>query len=74
MVSYAPSGETSYGVGTWSHREDTETYYTLFVIDLPSRQVRILDSTPHPDELFMRQIGRTSGVRLGLSTTAYRAA
>ena len=35
------------------------TYYTVFVIDLASRRVRILGSTPHPDELFMRQVGRT---------------
>ena len=35
------------------------TYYTVFVIDLASRHVRILGSTPHPDELFMRQVGRT---------------
>jgi transposase InsO family protein len=35
------------------------TYYTVFVIDLTSRRVRILGSTSHPDELFMRQIGRT---------------
>jgi hypothetical protein len=26
------------------------TYYTVFVIDLASRRVRILGSTPHPDE------------------------
>jgi transposase InsO family protein len=35
------------------------TYYTLFVIDLASRRVQIVASTPHPDEMFMRQIGRT---------------
>jgi transposase InsO family protein len=35
------------------------TYYTVFVIDLASRRVQILGSTPHPDELFMRQVGRT---------------
>src|SRR5437667_401695 len=35
------------------------TYYTVFVIDLASRRVHIVDSTPHPDELFMRQVGRT---------------
>lgn len=33
------------------------TYYTLFVIDLASRRVQIVGSTPHPDEVFMRQIG-----------------
>jgi putative transposase len=35
------------------------TYYTVFVIDLASRRVHILGSTPHPDELFMLQVGRT---------------
>jgi transposase InsO family protein len=35
------------------------TYYTVFVMDLASRRVRILGSTPHPDELFMRQVART---------------
>jgi transposase InsO family protein len=34
------------------------TYYTVFVIDLASRRVHIVGSTPHPDEVFMRQIGR----------------
>ena len=31
------------------------TFYTVFVIDLASRRVQILGSTPHPDEAFMRQ-------------------
>jgi putative transposase len=31
----------------------------LFVIDLASRRVQIVGSTPFPDEMFMRQIGRT---------------
>ena len=35
------------------------TYYTLFVIDLATRRVQILGSTPHPDDLFMRQMART---------------
>ena len=35
------------------------TYYTVFVIDLASRRVQIVGSTPHPDELFMCQVGRT---------------
>jgi transposase InsO family protein len=35
------------------------TYYTVFVIDLASRRVNIVGSTPHPDEVFMRQVGRT---------------
>jgi putative transposase len=35
------------------------TYYTVFVIDLASRRVLILGSTPHRNELFVRQVGRT---------------
>jgi hypothetical protein len=35
------------------------TYYTVFVIDLASRRVQILGSTPHPETLFMQQIVRT---------------
>src|SRR5262245_15000313 len=34
------------------------TYYTVFVIDLASRRVRILGSTPHPNDCFMRQVVR----------------
>lgn len=35
------------------------TTYTVFVIHLASRRIQILGSTPHPDEAFMRQVGRT---------------
>ena len=35
------------------------TYYSVFVIDLASRRVQILGSTPHPNEVFMRQVART---------------
>jgi putative transposase len=35
------------------------TYYTIFVIDLASRRVQILGSTPHPDAIFMQQTVRT---------------
>jgi hypothetical protein len=35
------------------------TYYTVFVIDLASRRVQVLGSTPYPSDLFMRQVGRT---------------
>ena len=34
------------------------TFYTVFVIELASRRVQILGSTPHPDEPFMCQIAR----------------
>ncbi len=35
------------------------TFYTVFVIDLASRRVQILGSTPHPDIVFIQQIVRT---------------
>src|SRR5262249_29877545 len=35
------------------------TYYTVFVIDLASRRVNILGSTPQPEAVFMQQIVRT---------------
>jgi hypothetical protein len=35
------------------------TYYTVFVIDLASRRVQILGSTPHPAAALMAQIVRT---------------
>jgi transposase InsO family protein len=34
------------------------TFYTLFVIELHSRRVAIVGSTPHPDEAFVRQVVR----------------
>jgi putative transposase len=34
------------------------TYYTLFVIELHSRRVSIVGSTPHPDDAFVRQVVR----------------
>jgi transposase InsO family protein len=43
-------------VWTW---QGLVTYYTVFIIDLASRRVQILGSTPHPDTLFMQQIVRT---------------
>ena len=44
------------GVWTW---QGLITYYTVFVIDLASRRLQILGSTPHPEALFMQQIVRT---------------
>jgi transposase InsO family protein len=35
------------------------TYYTVFVIDVASRRVQILGATPHPNDVFMRQVSRT---------------
>jgi transposase InsO family protein len=34
-------------------------FYTVFVIDLATRRVQVLGTTPHPDEAFMRQVVRT---------------
>jgi putative transposase len=42
------------------------TFYTVFVIDLASRRVQIVGSTPHPNDLFMRQVGRTLTATDGL--------
>ena len=42
-------------VWTW---QGLVTYYTVFVLDLASRRVQILGSTPHPNELFMQQVVR----------------
>jgi len=35
------------------------THYTVFVVDLASRRVQILGSTPSPEMVFMQQIVRT---------------
>jgi putative transposase len=34
------------------------TYYTLFIMELASRRVQIVGSTPHPDEAFVLQAAR----------------
>jgi putative transposase len=34
------------------------TYYTLFVLDLESRRVQVVGSTPNPDATFMAQAAR----------------
>jgi putative transposase len=43
-------------VWTW---QGLVPYDTVFVIDVASRRVQILGSTPHPESLFMQQIVRT---------------
>jgi transposase InsO family protein len=43
-------------VWTW---QGLVTYYTVFVLDLASRRVQILGSTPYPNELFIQQAVRT---------------
>jgi hypothetical protein len=42
----------------WTYR-GLVTFYTVFAIELASRRVHIIGSTPHPDEVFMRQVART---------------
>src|SRR5262245_19358215 len=46
---------------TWGYHRgvDLVTYYTVFVIELASRRVQILGSTPHPEPLFTQQVVRT---------------
>jgi hypothetical protein len=61
------TGELVSAVGRLKRLDTTEvwtwrglvTYYTVFVIDLASRRVQILGSTPHPEAVFMQQIVRT---------------
>jgi len=54
----AVSGADFFTMEVWTWR-GLVTYYTVFVIDIASRRVQILGSTPHPDGLFMQQIVRT---------------
>src|SRR4029077_6211717 len=54
----AIAGADFFTTEVWTWR-GLVTYYTVFVIDLASRRVRILGSTPHPEALFMQQVVRT---------------
>jgi transposase InsO family protein len=54
----AIAGADFFTTEVWTWR-GLVTYYTVFVIDLASRRVHLVGSTPHPDERFMRQVGRT---------------
>ena len=54
----AIAGADFFTTEVWTWR-GLVTYYTIFVIDLASRRVHIVGSTPHPDEMFMRQVSRT---------------
>jgi putative transposase len=51
----AIAGADFFTTEVWTWR-GLVTYYTVFVIDLASRRVRILGSTPFPNDLFMRQV------------------
>jgi len=46
------------------------TFYTVCVIDLASRRVQILGSTPHPEALFMQQIVGTLTMAEGAAVQA----
>jgi putative transposase len=54
----AIAGADFFTTEVWTWR-GLVTYYTVFVIDLASRRVQILGSTPFPTDLFMRQVCRT---------------
>ena len=54
----AIAGADFFTTEVWTWR-GLVTYYTVFVIDLASRRVQIIGSTPHPHEVFMRQVVRT---------------
>jgi putative transposase len=54
----AIAGADFFTTEVWTWR-GLVTVYTVFVLDLASRRVHIVGSTPHPDERFMRQVTRT---------------
>lgn len=54
----AIAGADFFTTEVWTWR-GLVTYYTVFVIDLTSRRVQIVGSTPHPHEMFMQQVVRT---------------
>jgi putative transposase len=58
----AIAGAEFFTTEVWTWR-GLVTFYTIFVIDLASRRVQIVGSTPHPDDRFMRQVGRTLSAR-----------
>src|SRR5678816_2310379 len=53
----AIAGADFFTTEVWTWR-GLVTYYTVFVIDLASRRVQVLGSTPYPDEAFMCQVAR----------------
>jgi transposase InsO family protein len=54
----AIAGADFFTTEVWTWR-GLVTYYTVFVIDLASRRVQIVGSTPCPHDLFMGQVTRT---------------
>ncbi len=53
----AMAGADFFTTEVWTWR-GLVTYYTVFVIDLASRRVQMLGSTPYPGAVFMDQVGR----------------
>ena len=54
----AIAGADFFTTEVWTWR-GLVTFYTVFVIDLASRRVQLVGSTPYPSEFFMRQVSRT---------------
>jgi transposase InsO family protein len=54
----AIAGADFFTTEVWTWR-GLVTFYTVFVIDLATRRVQVLGTTPHPDDAFMRQVVRT---------------
>jgi putative transposase len=54
----AIAGADFFRTEVWTWR-GLVTFCTVFVIDVASRRVHVVGSTPHPDEGFMRQVTRT---------------
>ena len=61
----AIAGADFFTTEVWTWR-GLVTFYTVFVIDLASRRVQIVGSTPYPNEFFMRQVSRTLTATDGL--------
>jgi putative transposase len=53
----AIAGADFFTTEVWTWR-GLVTYYTVFALDLASRRVQIVGSTPHPHEIFMQQVVR----------------
>jgi hypothetical protein len=54
----AISGADFFTTDVWTWR-GLVTYYTVFVIELATRRVQVVGSTPHPNDAFMIQAART---------------
>jgi transposase len=67
----AIAGADFFTTEVWTWR-GLVTYYSVFAIDIASRRVQIVGSTPYPNDLFMCQVSRTLTVPDGpWATVAY---